>query len=61
MAGYEALEIILNECIVKFNDIHEQIKENEYEDVIELSKLVGKSEALRDVINSLMTAKEFMI
>ena len=61
MSNIEALEIIKNTYIERFNNVVELIKEEEYDDVIELAKLRGKAEAYKDVICSILTAKEFIV
>ena len=61
MSSYEALELIKNEYIGKFNDIHEQISEKDYEDAFDLAELVGQAKAYREIISTIMTAKEFML
>lgn len=61
MSSYEAMEIIKNTYIDKFNRVAERIKEGDYDNLTELSKLSGKAEAYREVICSILTAKELTL
>ena len=61
MSSFEALEIIKNTYFDKFNNVVERIKEGDYDDLAELSKLTGKAEAYKEVVCSLLAAKELTL
>lgn len=61
MSNYEAMEIIKNTYIERFNNIVNLIKEGEYDNLIELAKLKGKAEGYKDIICSILNAKELMV
>lgn len=61
MAEFEAIEILKNSYIEKFNNIVERIQDGDYEDLTELAKLSAKAEAYKDIIISILQAKELML
>ena len=61
MAEFEAIEILKNSYIEKFNNIVESIQDGDYEDLTELAKLSAKAEAYKDIIISILQAKELML
>ena len=61
MSSYEALEILKNTYIERFNYLVDRIKEGDYEDLTELAKLNAKAEAYKDIIISLIQAKELTL
>lgn len=61
MNSYEALEILKNTYIERFNNIVEKIREGDYEDLMELAKLSAKAGAYKDIIISLIQAKELTL
>ena len=61
MSSLEAIEILKNTYIEKFNNVVDKVHDGEYEDVTELAKLSAKAEAYREIICSILTAKELMI
>lgn len=61
MAENEAIEILKNSYIEKFNNIVERIQDGDYEDLTELAKLSAKAEAYKDIIISILQAKELML
>lgn len=61
MSSYEAMEILKNTYIERFNNLVEKIQEGDYDDLTELAKLSAKAEAYKDVIISILQAKELML
>lgn len=61
MSSYEAMEILKNTYIERFNNLVEKIKEGDYEDLMELAKLSAKAEAYKDIIISIIQAKELTL
>ena len=61
MSNYEAMEILRNTFIEQFNDLVERIKNEDYDDLIELAKLSAKAEAYKEVIISMLQAKELTL
>lgn len=61
MSSYEAMEILKNTYIERFNNLVDRIKEGDYDDLIELAKLSAKAEAYKDIIISLIQAKELTL
>jgi hypothetical protein len=61
MSSYEALEILKNSYIDKFNNLVDRIKDGDYEDLMELAKLSAKAEAYREIIISMLQAKELTL
>jgi hypothetical protein len=61
MAEFEAIEILKNSYIEKFNNIVERIQDGDYKDLTELAKLSAKAEAYKDIIISILQAKELML
>lgn len=61
MSSYEAMEILKNTYIERFNNLVDRIKEGDYDDLTELAKLSAKAEAYKDVIISIIQAKELTL
>lgn len=61
MSSYEAMEILKNTYIERFNNLVEKIKDGDYDDLMELAKLSAKAEAYKDVIISIIQAKELTL
>ncbi len=61
MSSCEALEIIKNSYIEKFNNLVDRVKSGDYEDLTELNRLSAKAEAYREVIISIIQAKELTL
>ena len=61
MSSYEAMEILKNTYIERFNNLVDRIKDGDYDDLTELAKLSAKAEAYKDIIISLIQAKELTL
>lgn len=61
MSSCEAMEILKNTYIERFNNLVDRIKEGDYDDLMELAKLSAKAEAYKDIIISIIQAKELTL